>query len=58
MLMLLLPHARVVSMRQKCSQCVVVKFIYKTLASLPRKKIQSGYRFMGVNTCKYDNSCA
>ena len=38
-------HQCVVSMRQKCSQCVVIKFLNKTLASLPRKKIQSSYRF-------------
>ena len=47
----------VVSMRKKCSQCVVIKFLNKTLASLPRKKIQSGNRFLDVITCKYDNSC-
>ena len=40
-------HLCVVSMRQKCSQCVVIKFLNKTLASLPRKKIQSGNRFFG-----------
>ena len=38
-------HQCVVSMRQKCSQCFVIKFLNKTLASLPRKKIQSGNRF-------------
>ena len=39
-------HQCVVSMHQKLvSQCVVIKFLYKTLASLPRKKIQSGNRF-------------
>ena len=31
-------HQCVVSMRQKCSQCVVIKSPNKTLASLPRKK--------------------
>ena len=51
-------HECVVLMRQKCSQCVVIKFLNKTLASLPRKKIQSGNRFLDVITCKYDNSCA
>ena len=40
-------HQCVVSMRQKCSQCVVIKFLNKMLASLPRKKIQSGNRFFG-----------
>ena len=43
---------------KKCSQCVVIKFLIILLASLPRKKIQSGYRFLDVITCKYDNSCA
>ena len=43
---------------KKCSQCVIIKFFNKTLASLPRKKIQSGNRFLKVITCKYDNSCA
>ena len=43
---------------RKCSQCVVIKFLNKTLASLPRKKIQSGNRFLDVITCKYDSSCA
>ena len=38
-------HQCVVSMRQKCSQSVVIKFFSKTFASLPRKKIQSGNRF-------------
>ena len=38
-------HQCVVSMRQKCSQCVVIKFLNKMLASLPRKKIQSGIVF-------------
>ena len=33
-------HHCVVSMRQKCSQCVEIKFLNKTLASLPRKKIK------------------
>ena len=51
-------HQCVVSMRQKCSQCVVIKFLNKTFDSLPRKKIQSGIRFLNVITCKYDNSCA
>ena len=52
-------HQCGVSMRQKkCSQCVVIKFINKMLVSLPRKKIQSGNRFLDVITCKYDNSCA
>ena len=31
-------HQCVVSMRQKCSQYVVIKFLNKTLATLPRKK--------------------
>ena len=39
----------VVTMRQKCSQCVVIKYLIKTLASLPRKKIQSGNRLLDVN---------
>ena len=43
-------HQCVVSMRQKCSQCVVINFLNKTLASLPRKKIQSGNRFLDVIT--------
>ena len=43
---------------KKCSQCVVIKFLNKTFASLTRKKIQSGNRFLDVITCKYDNSCA
>ena len=43
---------------KKCSQCVVIKFLNKTLASLPRKKMQSGNLFLDVITCKYDNSCA
>ena len=43
---------------KKCSQCVVIKFLNKALASLPRKKIQSGNRLLDVITCKYDNSCA
>ena len=47
-------HQCVVSMRQKCSQCVVIKFLNKTLASLPRKQIYK----VDVITCKYDNSCA
>ena len=51
-------HQYVVSMRKKCSQCVVIKFLNKTLASLPRKKIQSGSQFLDFITCKYDNSCA
>ena len=51
-------HQCVVSMRQKSSHCVVIKFLNKTSASLPRKKIQSGNRFLDVITCKYDNSCA
>ena len=44
-------HQCVVSMRQKCSQCVVIKFLFKTLACLPRKKIQSGNCFLDVITC-------
>ena len=32
-------HQCVASMRQKCSQCLVIKFLNKTIASLPRKKI-------------------
>ena len=42
-------HMCVVSMRQKCSQCVVIKFLNKTFASLPRKKgvvIIFGFYFM------------
>ena len=31
-------HQCVVSMRQKCSQCVEIKFLNETFASLPRKK--------------------
>ena len=31
-------HQCVVSVHQKCSQCVVIKFLNKTFASLPRKK--------------------
>ena len=40
----------VVSMRKKCSQSVVIKFLNKTFASLPRKKvvIVFGYYFMGI----------
>ena len=30
---------------KKCSQCVVIKFLNKTFASLPRKNKQSGNRF-------------
>ena len=51
-------HQCVVSMPQKCSQYVVMKFLNKTFASLPRKKTRSGNRFLDVITCKYDNSCA
>ena len=51
-------HQCVVPMRQKCSQCVVIIFFNKTLARLPRKKIQSGNRVLDVIICKYDNSCA
>ena len=51
-------HQCVVSLRQKCSQCVVLKFLNKTLASLPRKTIQSGNVFFYFITCKYDKSCA
>ena len=53
-------HQCVVSMRQKCSQCVVIKFLNKTLqlTCLPRKEIQSGNRFWDVITCKHANSCA
>ena len=43
---------------KKCFQCVAIKFLNKTLPSLPRKKIQSVNRFLDVITCKYDNSCA
>ena len=39
-------HQCVVSMRLKCSQCVVIRFLNKTFASLPRKKIESGNRFL------------
>ena len=35
---LLCNHQCVVSMRQKCSQCVVIKFLNKTFTSFPRKK--------------------
>ena len=35
---LLCNHQCVVSMRQKCFQCVVIKFLNKTFASLPKKK--------------------
>ena len=35
---LLCNHQCVVSMLLKCSQCVVIKFLNKTFASLPRKK--------------------
>ena len=53
-------HQCVISMRQKCSQCVVIKILNKTLASLQRKKIQSGNRFffLDIITCKYGNNCA
>ena len=44
-------HQCVVSMRQKCPQCVVIKFLNK-------EKIQIGNRFWDIITCKYDNSCA
>ena len=43
---------------KKCSQCVVIKFLNKTFASLPRKKIQSSNRFLDVISWEYDNSCA
>ena len=43
---------------KKCSQCVVIKFLNKTFASLPRKKIQSGNRFLDAILWEYDNSCA
>ena len=55
----------VVTMRQKIlpvhlivNKVIVIKFLNKTLASLPIKTNQSGYTFMDVITCKYDNSCA
>ena len=32
---------------KKCSQCVVIKILNKTFASLPRKKKQSSNRFFG-----------
>ena len=51
-------HQCVVSMRQKMLPVRCNKIPNKTLASLPRKKIQSGSRFLDVITCKYDNSCA
>ena len=51
-------HQCVVSMRKKCCQCVVIKFLNKTLANSPRKKILSGNRFLDVIICKYDSSCA
>ena len=38
----------VVSMRQKCSKCVVIKFLNKTTSSLPRKTIQSDNLFLDV----------
>ena len=43
----------VVPMRQKCSQCCVIKFLNKTFASLPRMKkykvvIVFGCYFMGI----------
>ena len=47
-----------VSMLLKCSQCVVIKFLDKTFASLSSKKKQSGTRFLDVITREYDNSCA
>ena len=40
-------HQCVVSMRQKCSKCVVIKFLNKTFTSLSRKK-DSGNRFLDV----------
>ena len=43
---------------KKFSQCVVVEFLNKTFASLPRKKIQSSNRFLDVISWEYDNSCA
>ena len=33
---------------QECSQCVVIKFLDKTFASLARKKIEIGSRFVAV----------
>ena len=39
-------HQCVVSVRLICFQCVVIKFLNKTFASLPRKKIQSGNCFL------------
>ena len=43
---------------KKCSQCVVIKFLNKTFASLPRKTIQSSNRFLDIISLEYDNSCA
>ena len=51
-------HQCVVSMRQKCTQCVVIKSPIKTFARLPRKNKQSGNRFLDVISWEYDNSCA
>ena len=51
-------HQCVVSLRQKMLPVRCNKFLNKTLASLPRTKIQSGNHFLDVITCKYDNSCA
>ena len=48
----------VVLMRHKMLQCVVIKFLNKPLANLPRKKIQSGNRFVDIITCEYDNRIA
>ena len=48
----------VVSVRQKCSHCVVIKFLNKTISSLPGKTKKSGDRFLDVISCDYDNSCA
>ena len=39
-------HKCVLPMCQKGSQCFVIKILNKTLASLPRKKIQSGNHFL------------
>ena len=43
---------------KKCPQCVVIKYLNKTFASLPRKELQSGNRFFDVISWDYDNSCA
>ena len=39
------PSVRCINALKKYSQCVVIKFLNKTFASVPRKKIQNGNRF-------------